>query len=400
MMGIARALKDVFVVSGKRTPVGSYGGKLVKHSATELHEITIRAALTSADVNPELVDSVYVGNAFQATGDHGYISRSSALKAGIPENVPALTVNRLCASGFQAVLSASQEIELGGAEICVSGGTENMSMMTHVAEGYRFGVPLGTSIVLQDALWNGLTDPHSNTPMGMTGENVAEKYNVSRKDSDEQALTSQTRFKAAQDAGYFNEEITPVTLQTKKGEVLMDCDEHPRSVTAESLAKLPAVFKKNGVITAGNASGICDGAATIILASGEACKKHNLNPLARLAGYSYTGVDPQIMGIGPVPSVKDLLAKTGKSLNDIDLFEMNEAFACQLLAVQRELGLDPDKVNIDGGAVAIGHPVGATGIRIMAHLIYAMRREGLRYGISSGCVGGGQGMAFLLENMN
>ena len=399
-MGIARALKDVFVVSAKRTPFGSYGGKLVKHSATELHEITIRAALTSANVNPELVDSVHVGNVFQSTGDGGYISRCSALKAGIPETVPALTVNRLCGSGFQSVLSACQEIELGDSEICVSGGTENMSMAPHVAMGYRFGVPLGKNIVLQDSLWNGLTDPYYKIPMGMTGENVAEKYNVSRKDSDEQALTSQTRYKAALDAGYFNEEIAPVTLQTKKGEVKMDCDEHPRSVTAESLAKLPPVFKKDGTVTAGNASGICDGAGTIILASGEACKKHNLKPLARLAGYSIAGVDPKIMGIGPVPAVQDLLAKTGKGVNDIDLVEMNEAFASQMLVVQRELGFDPDKVNIDGGAIAIGHPVSATGIRITAHLIYALKRKGLRYGISSGCVGGGQGMAFLLENMS
>ena len=400
-MGIVRALiKDVFVVSAKRTPFGSFGGMLMEYSSTELHEITTRAALTSANVNPELVDSVHVGNVMQSTGDAGFISRYSAMNAGIPETVPAITLNRLCGSGLQSLVSASQEIELGIAEICVAGGTENMSMLPHVAVGYRFGVPLSTNIILQDSLWKGLTDPNLKIPVGITGENVAEKYKVSREDSDEHALTSQTRYKAAQDAGYFNEEITPITLKTKKDEVKMDRDEHPCSVTAESLAKQPPVFKKNGVITASNASGICDGAGTIILASGEACKKHNLNRLARLAGYAISGVDPKIMGMGPVPAVQGLLAKTGKSLNIIDLVETNEAFACQLLAVQRELGLDSDKVNIDGGAIAVGHPVGATGIRITAHLIYALRRKGLRYGISSTCLGGGQGVALLLENMS
>ena len=399
-MGFGRAVKDVFIVSAKRTPIGTFGGKLMKHTVTELQEISLRAALASSAIDPETIGSVHVGNVILPYCNSAFVARHASLRVGAPIDTPAQVVNRLCGSGFQAVVSAANDIILGNVGVSVAGGAENMSSAPFLMSGaVRFGVSLGTNMVLDDSIWDGLVDRDAKTTMALTAEKLAEQYSLSREEADMFALGSQMKWKAAHDAGRFNEELTPVTIKTKKGDSEMTFDEHPRpTITAESLAKLPAVFKKNGTVTAGNASGICDGAGTIILASGEACKKHNLKPLARLAGYSIVGVDPTIMGIGPAPAIRNLLDVTGTTLNDMDLVEVNEAFSSQCLAVQRELDVDPDKLNVNGGGVAIGHPLGLSGVRIIGHLVHELSRRSARYGIGSACVGSGQGIAVLLEN--
>ena len=399
-MGFGRAVKDVFIVAAKRTPIGAFGGKLMKHTVTELQEISLRAALTSYNINPETIGSVHVGNVIQPYGNSAFMARHASLRVGVAIDTPAQVVNRLCGSGFQAVISAANDITVGDVEVAVAGGAENMSTSPFVVSGAtRFGVAFGKNIVLEDSLWVGLSDTDAKTMMVLTAEKLAEQYSISREDADEFALGSQMKWKAAHDAGRFNEELTPVTIKTKKGDVEMTFDEHPRpSTTAENLAKLPSVFKKNGTVTAGNASGICDGAAAIVLASGEACKKHNLTPLARLAGYAIAGVDPTIMGIGPVPAIRNLLDVTGTTMNDMDLVEVNEAFSSQCLAVQRELDVNPEKLNVNGGSVAIGHPVGLSGVRITGHLVHELKRRSARYGVGSACIGSGQGIAVLVES--
>lgn len=400
-MVISRAVKGVYVIAAKRTPFGTYGGKLMNFSAIELQARAAQAALQSISLSPDLVNSVIVGNVFQSTSDGAYIARHAALKSGIPVPVPALTVNRLCGSGFQSVVSGSQDIFCGDSQIVLTGGAENMSLAPYAVRNIRFGIRLGTDIVMEDTLWHGLTDEHCKTPMGVTAENLAEKYQITRKQCDEFSILSQRNWKAAHDAGHFKAEIVPITIKGKKGDEIVDKDEHPRpETTLEGLAKLPAVFKKNGTVTAGSASGICDGASCVILASEEAVKKHNLKPLAQVIGYGIAGCEPTLMGIGPVPAVQALLKTTGKSLNDIDLVEINEAFAAQTLAVMKALDIDPKKVNVNGGAVALGHPVGASGSRIVAHLTHELRRRKAKYAIGSACIGGGQGIALLLENTN
>jgi acetyl-CoA acyltransferase 2 len=350
-MAVARATKGIFLVAARRTPIGAFGGKLSKYSATDLQEVAFRAALASANLDPALVDSVVVGNVSQVTKDASYISRHAALRVGVREEVGTLHLNRMCGSGFQSVVTAAQEILLGDADIVLTGGAESMSLAPHNVWGARFGVPLGTDLVMVDSLWQGLIDQHIQMPMGITAENLAEKYDISREDCDNFAIRSQQFWKAANDAGYFKEEIVPMEIKTRKGKVTMDTDEHPKPQnTFEQLSKLPAVFKKGGTVNAGNASGICDGASSIIVASEEACTKHNLQPIARLAGYGIAGCDPKIMGIGPVPAIKQMLLKTGKFLQDIDLIEVNEAFAAQCLAVQKVLGIDPDKFNLNCSA--------------------------------------------------
>lgn len=400
-MVIARAVKNVYIVAAKRTPFGTYGGKLMKFSATELQAHATRAAIQSINLSPELINSVIVGNVFQATSDGAYIARHAALKAGIPVPVPALTVNRLCGSGFQSVVCGTQDISVGDSQIVMTGGAENMSLAPYAVRNIRFGVKLGTDIVMEDTLWHGLTDEHCKTPMGMTAENLADKYQITRLQCDQFSLKSQQNWKAAHDAGVFKAEMAPITIKGKKGDEVVDRDEHPRpDASLESMAKLPPVFKKNGTVTAGSASGICDGAGCVILASEEAVKQHKLTPLAKVIGYGIAGCEPTLMGIGPVPAVQALLKATGKSVKDIDLVEINEAFAAQTLAVMKALDLDPSKVNVNGGAVALGHPVGASGSRITAHLTHELRRRKAKYAIGSACIGGGQGIALLLENTN
>lgn len=397
-MVIARAVKDIFVVSAKRTAFGTYGGTLAKHTATDLQEVAARAAIAAANLDPLAIDSIVVGNVCPTSKDGAYISRHAGLRVGMRQDAPAVTVNRLCGSGFQSVIQAAQEIGVGDSHIVLTGGAENMSQAPHIVRGVRFGTKLGVDVPMEDSLWTTLTDFHIKTPMGVTAENLAAKYGITREECDMYALESQQRWKAALDAGALKDEIAPIIIKSRKGEKVFDVDEHPRpETTLAQMAKLPSIFKKEGTVTAGNASGICDGAGCVILASAEAVKAHGLTPLARLAGYGIAGCDPSIMGIGPVPAIEAMLKATGVSLQDIDVAEVNEAFAAQFLAVQKALGLDPAKTNVNGGAIALGHPVGASGARITANLVHHLQRTNGKYAIGSACIGGGQGISLLLE---
>lgn len=359
-----------------------------------------KAALTAGKVPAESVDSVIIGNVVQSSNHAAYISRHVGLRAGVPQSAKALTVNRLCGSGFQAIVSGYQEICLGEAEIVLTGGSENMSLSPFATYTARFGTKLGENMKLEDTLWSGLQDSYVNLPMGVTAENLAEKYDITREQCDQYALQTQSRWGRANEEGRFNAEIEPMTVKGKKGDEQMTTDEHPRpGTTMESLSKLPPVFKKGGTVTAGNASGITDGASAVIIASEEAVKKHDLTPLARLVSHDVAGVDPKIMGIGPVPAIKGALNKAGLKLSDISLVEVNEAFAPQYLSVEKDLGLDPVKTNTNGGAIALGHPLGASGSRIMAHLVHELRRVNGQYAVGSACIGGGQGIAVLIEKV-
>lgn len=393
--------KGIFIVAAKRTPFGTYGGKFLQKSATELQEVATRAALASGGINPEAVDSVVFGHVLSNSSSDGiFMSRHVLLRSGIPIDRPALTVNRLCGSGFQAVVNGAQNILVGDSSIVVTGGVDSMSQAPHSVRNIRFGVGLGAPLQLEDTLWVGLTDTYCKMPMAITAENLASKYNISRQEVDEFSLRSQQLWKKANDAGYFKEELAPVMVKVKKQEVEVSMDEHPRpQTTMEGLAKLPTLFKKDGVVTAGCASGICDGAGTVILASEEAVKQHKLTPLARLVAYLYVGVEPSIMGIGPVPAIQNVLKVAGKTLNDIDLVEINEAFAPQTLACAKELKIDMEKLNVNGGAIALGHPLTASGARITAHLTHELRRRKAKLGVGSACIGGGQGIALLLESL-
>jgi acetyl-CoA acyltransferase 2 len=318
----------------------------------------------------------------------------------LPIHVPAVTVNRLCGSGFQSIIQGAQEIALGDSKVVLCGGAESMSLAPYSVRGNRFGTALGTNLNLEDTLWSGLTDAHIKLPMALTAENLAEQYKITRAECDEFALRSQTRWKQAQQNGYFNEEIAPIEIKSRKGKDQFKVDEHPRAeTTIQDLSKLAPVFKKDGTVTAGNASGICDGAAAVVLADEETVNKHNLQPLARLVSYHITGCDPKIMGFGPVPAIQHLLKKSKLDLAQIDLVEVNEAFAAQYLAVEKVLGLHPEKTNVNGGAIALGHPLAASGTRITSHLVYELRRRSAKYAIGSACIGGGQGIALLLASV-
>ncbi|XP_054277472.1 3-ketoacyl-CoA thiolase, mitochondrial-like [Macrosteles quadrilineatus] len=391
--------KGIFIVAAKRTPFGTYGGKFVKTSALELQEVASKAALTSGNINPEIVDSVVIGNVLGNTSpDSIFLPRHVLLRCGIAIDKPALGVNRLCGSGFQAVVNGAQNILVGDSHVVLTGGVDNMSQAPHAVRNIRFGVPLGSSPELEDTLWVGLTDTYCKLPMALTAEKLAAQFNITRAEVDEYALRSQTLWKKAHDAGVFKSELAPVTVVQKKKEVVVDMDEHPKpQTTLEVLNKLPLVFKKDGVVTAGTASGICDGAGAVVIASEQAVKQHNLTPLARLVGYSVVGVEPSIMGIGPAPAITNVLKAAGKTLNDVDLVEINEAFGAQTLACRKELNLDINKLNVNGGAIALGHPLAASGARITAHLVHELRRKKLKLGVGSACIGGGQGIALLLE---
>ncbi|KAI1303563.1 3-ketoacyl-CoA thiolase, mitochondrial [Halotydeus destructor] len=395
--------RGVFIVGAKRTAFGAFGGRLKDTSSIELGEIASRAALEQAGVKPDQVDSVTVGNVGQSSSVNGaYIARHVALRTGLSAPTPCLTVNRLCGSGFQAVVNAAQDIVLRDSEISLATSSENMSQAPFLVRDARFGVKFSQTPQMECSLWSTLTDHHIKTPMGVTAENLAVKYNITRQQADEFALQSQKRWKDALDNGRFKEELVGIPFKNRKTgqEEMFLIDEHPRpQTTMEILAKLPTVFKKGGTVTAGNASGVCDGAGAILLASEEAVTKHGLKPLARIVAYSVVGCDPSIMGIGPVPAIRQVLERSGVKLEDVDVIEVNEAFAPQFLAVQQELGLDPAKTNVNGGAIALGHPVGASGGRITANLTHELRRRGGRYAIGSACIGGGQGIALLLENV-
>lgn len=379
--------------------MADYVGALKDISAIDLGAIAARGALESTGVAPEEIDHTVIGNALQTSGDAIYGARHVALKAGVPFDRPALTVNRLCGSGIQSIVSGAQMIQLGEAQTVLAGGMESMSQAPHVIRGARSGFPLGGG-KLEDSLMVALLDTYCNTPMAGTAENLARKFEIPREAQDEYALRSQHQAKRAQDAGYFAEEIVPVEVSSRKSTVGFDADDHLRpETTLEGLAKLRPAFAKDGFVTAGNASGIVDGAAALIICGEEYVKRQNAKPMGRIVSWAYAGVEPEIMGIGPVPATRQALDKAGLKLSDIDLIEVNEAFAAQYLAVERELGLDRSRTNVNGGAIALGHPLGATGTRLLLTLLLELRRRGGRYGLATACIGGGQGIAMILERV-
>jgi acetyl-CoA acetyltransferase family protein len=390
---------DIYILGGVRTPMAEYTGKLKDFSALELGAIASRAAMARANVTPSMIDHVVFGNVMQTSSDAVYGARHIALKAGIPIEVPALTVNRLCGSGIQAAISGGQLIRLGECDVVLTGGTESMSQAPHVIRGLRNGLRLGQG-QLEDSLWTALLDTHCGCSMAATAENCAAKYGVSREEQDCYALRSQQLAGRAWSEGRFAEEVEPIEIKTRKGVETFNADDHMRpDSTLEGLAKLPAAFSKNGCVTAGNASGIVDGAAALLLASEQGLKKHGLMPLGRLTHWATVGVEPALMGMGPVPATHKVLAAAGLELDNIDLIEINEAFAAQYLSVEKELGLDREKVNVNGGAIALGHPLGMTGTRLLLTLLLELRRRSLKRGLAAACIGGGQGIAAIVETM-
>ena len=372
-------------------------GALKDLSAIELGAIASKAALERSAVKPEWIDHVVFGNVQQSSVDAHYGARHVGLKAGLPIEVPALTVNRLCGSGIQAVINGSQYIQLDEAGFALVGGMENMSQVPHIMRGLRAGLKLGQG-KLEDWLWEGLNDPYAGCSMAITAENCAVKYGITREQSDEYALRSQQLANQAWTSGVMKEEVVPVEVKGRKGSTLVERDDHMRpDTTMEILAKLPTVFKKDGVVTAGNASGIVDGAAALIIAGEDAAKARGAKPLGRIVSWATVGVEPTMMGMGPAPAIRKALERAKLSLGDLDLIEINEAFAPQYLAVEQELGLDRAKVNVNGGAIAIGHPLGASGARILLTLLLELRRRGKKYGVASACIGGGQGIAMIVE---
>jgi len=399
-MGTQSQSKDVVFLSGKRTGFGSFGGSLKDFSATDLGVESGRAALATAGISPEQIDHVVYGNALQTSADAIYLARHVGLRVGIPEAVPAYTLNRLCGSGFQAIVSGAQEILLGDAKAVLVGGTESMSQAPHVVRGARFGdLRLGPSgKQFEDALWEALTDSNCGLTMAQTAEELGDRYGVTREGSDAVALRSQQRAAAAWADGRFEAEIAPVTVKTRKGEVAYAADEHMRpDATAEALAKLRPYFREGGFVTAGNASGIGDGSASAVIADAEWASEQGLAPIGRLVSWAFVGVEPRVMGIGPAPAIRKALERAGMTLDQMDLVEVNEAFAPQYLAVEKELGLDPVTTNVNGGAIALTHPLAATGARITVHLLHELRRRGGRFAVGSACIGGGQGGAVVVE---
>jgi acetyl-CoA acetyltransferase family protein len=389
--------KEIVFLSAKRTPFGTFGGALKKHSATDLGVIAARAAIEQAGVKPDQIDHVIFGNVAQTSADAIYLARHIGLRCELPQKVPALTVNRLCGSGFQAVVSGAEQLLLGEADCVLVGGTESMSQAPHVIRGARWGIPLGKG-ELEDSLWSSLTDSYTGMPMGITAENLAEKYNISQEEVDAYSVRSQKRHAEAQEKGYYKDELVPVELRSRKGTTLFEADEHGRpDSTAEGFAKLPRAFKKDGVIHPGAASGICDGAAALVMATRDFADKHGLKPIGRLVNWGVSGCDPTIMGIGPVPATQIALERAEATLDDMELVDVNEAFAPQVLAVQKELGIPDEKFNFDGGAIALGHPLGASGARITGHMLYALKYRGKKVGLCSACIGGGQGMTVIVE---
>ena len=453
----------VFIVAGQRTAFGAFGGALKGQSATALCVAATKAAIAQAKISPELIDTVVVGSVQQTSPDAAYMARHVALKSGMKETTSALNINRLCGSGFQSCVNVAQEIKLGEAAIGVAAGAESMSQAPMSVYGHevRWGTKLGSPTEMKDTLWAGLTDSHAGIPMGVTAENLAADYSITRGESDAYALESQARWAKAKAAGKFDDEIAPIELKSRKGPITFDTcatpllqtharlpaskptlvcpppnpcssarlqtharlpasksmlvcppcltrayvivprdgsDEHPKPTTTPAqMAKLPTTFKKDGVVTPASASGICDGAGALILASEAAVKQHGLEPLCELVGWASVGVDPTRMGIGPVPAIRAALDRAGMSMVDIDRVEINEAFAPQIMACAKELGLDMAKTNINGGAIALGHPLGASGSRITMHLAHAIKRGEVKAAIGSACIGGGQGIALVLK---
>ena len=392
-------MKEIVILGGARTAFGTYGGALREVSATDLGIVASKGALERSKVSPDKIDQVIFGNVLQTSGDAVYLSRHVGLKSGVPKEAPALTINRLCGSGLQAILLGAQEIQLGQADFVLAGGTEAMSMAPHMIRGARWGLPLGEQ-KLEDYLWVALVDSYNGLGMANTAENLGRKYGISRQAADEFAYRSHMLAAKARESCRFSEEIVPVEVKTKKGTVVVDKDEHIRADTSlEVLGKLVARFEKDGTVTAGNASGINDGAAAVVVASAEAAQKAGLTPIARLVSGGVCGVDPDIMGIGPAPSSRQALKRAGLQIKDMDLVEINEAFATQYLAVEKDLGLDREKTNVNGGAIALGHPLGASGARLALTLITELGKRKGHYGLASLCIGGGQGIAAIFERI-
>ena len=391
-------MKSVFVLSAVRTAIGKYGGSLRDFTAADLGVAAARAALERAGIAPAEVEETIFGHARQA-GNGPNPARQIAVRAGIPVTVPAYTVNKACASGMKAIVLGYQEIALGNAEVVLAGGTEAMSRVPFFLEGARWGARIGHQTLVDGMYQDGFLCPLAKMIMGETAEVLAEQYKIPREEQDALALCSQQRARRALESNRFGDEIVPITVKEKKGERLFQTDEHPRlDVTPEALAKLPPAFSKTGTITAGNSSGITDAAAALVLASEERVKRSSGKPLARIVDFASAGVDPRMMGIGPVPAVQKLLKKTGRKLEDFDLIELNEAFAAQVLACDRDLHFDRDRLNVNGGAIALGHPIGCTGARITVTLLHEMRKCQARRGLATLCVSGGMGMALELEN--
>jgi len=390
-------MKDVVILGGMRTPMSEYGGVLTDYSAIDLGAMAARAALEKTGVAPAEIQHVIMGNALQTSGDAIYGARHVGLKAGVPQEVPALTVNRLCGSGIQAIIEAAHLIHESEADNVIAGGMESLSQAPHVIRGARKGLRLGEG-KLEDMLMVALMDSYCGFYMAQTSDNLARQYNIGREEQDQYALRSQKAAAAALEAGKFKDEIVPIEIVSRKGTTVVDHDDHMRpDTTLEALAALKPHFSKDGYVTAGNASGIVDGAAAVVVCSGEEANRRNAKPLGRIVSWAYTGVDPKIMGIGPVPAIRLALKNAGLKLSDVDLFEINEAFAGQYLAVEKLLELDRDKVNVNGGAIAIGHPLGATGTRLALTLLLELQRRGKKYGVASACIGGGQGIAMVVE---
>ena len=392
--------REVVVLSGVRTAIGDYGGALKDVPPTDLAAHVVREAVKRARIDPKQVNQLVFGNVIHTEARDMYFSRVACLKGGLPEDTTALTVNRLCGSGMQAIVSAAQSIQLGDADVTVGGGAESMSRGAYIVPTLRWGQRMNDGGVV-DMMVGALTDPFDTVHMGITAENIAEKWKITRAQQDEFAVESHRRAINAIDKGYFRDQIAPFELKTRKGTTLFERDEHPRAdATLESLGKLRAVFKKEGSVTAGNASGINDGAAAVVLMERTAADKAGLKPMARLVSYGLAGVDPRVMGIGPVPACQKALAKANLGANDMDVIESNEAFAVQALAVSCDLKFDPKKTNPNGGAVALGHPIGATGAVLTVKALYELQRIGGRYALVTMCIGGGQGIAAVFERVH
>lgn len=390
--------REVVLLSGVRTAIGTFGGALKSMPPSKLGGMVAKEAMTRAGVAPEKIGHVVYGHVINTEPKDMYLARVAAVEAGIPVETPALTLNRLCGSGAQAIVSAMQSLLLGDADFAVAGGAESMSRAPFITPGARFGVKMGDASML-DMMLGALNDPFGGGHMGVTAENVAAEYKIDRSAQDELALESQRRASAAVEAGHFKEQILPLEITEGRKTFTFDTDEHVRGdTTAEGLSGLRPVFKKEGSVTAGNASGINDGAAAVVLADAEAASAAGHKPMAKLLGYAHAGVEPSIMGIGPIPAVRKLFERTGLSASDFDVVESNEAFAAQACAVMRELGLSADKVNPNGGAIALGHPIGATGCILTVKALYELKRTGGRYGLVTMCIGGGQGIALAIEN--
>ena len=392
--------EEIFIVSPIRTPIGRFGGGLSSLTAAELGTRAAAAAIDRSGAPREEIDLVIFGNARQA-GVGPNVARQIAIRSGLAHEVPAYTVNQACGSGMRAIINAADEIRLGNADVVVAGGVESMSNTPYLLTSARWGLRMGDGEVIDGMVRDGFHCPVAEQLMGATAETLADRYSITRDEQDRFAVESQMKAKRAWDHEAFRDEIVPVEVTTRKGTSVIDRDEHPRfDATVEGMAKLPPVFKEGGTVHAGNSSGITDGASAMIVASGEAVRRHGLRPLARFRGYAQAAVDPRIMGIGPVPATRRLLADASMKLDEIDLVELNEAFAAQVIACDRELGIDPDRLNVHGGAIALGHPIGATGARIVTTLLRGLERRGGKTGLATLCISGGMGLSLLFERVD